>query len=173
LRLRVNARETSHIKPVVKFSIVSRASCPFGFEYSDRSARSTRSTRAEAHATTARISGQAQTYCPSNQHAYIIPPMSASKRALWKPAAYIIACIAMDVFPKYGPPTFRYNGSDPEFNVWNLGWPLPNFIYDPRSGFHIGPSAYPVILAQIFSLAAIVLIRTVFRSRQRKILAQQ
>lgn len=36
----------------------------------------------------------------------------------------------IDAFPVYGPPFFRYTGSDPKHLVWNLGWPLPWVIYD-------------------------------------------
>jgi len=36
----------------------------------------------------------------------------------------IAACLMVDSFPHFGPPQFRYTGSDPNTHIWNLGWPL-------------------------------------------------
>lgn len=76
---------------------------------------------------------------------------------VWKAAVlvFVLACVAMNFFPHYGPPHFRYTGSDPAHEVWNLGWPLALFIYDPANGFHIGPSASIVLPAQLLILATI------------------
>ena len=65
---------------------------------------------------------------------------------------YVLGCLAIDLFPSYGPPQFRYPGSDPQTLVWNLGWPLAEFIYDPRSGLHTGPTALPIMTLQVVLL---------------------
>jgi hypothetical protein len=77
--------------------------------------------------------------------------------------AYVAACLVIDLFPQYGPPHFRYKGSDPATTVWNFGWPLTLAIYDPRSGLHIGtigcclvPSAQLLVLLCATALAAVV-----------------
>src|SRR5688500_8656597 len=74
----------------------------------------------------------------------------------WKLIAgvFVLACLLTDLFPRYGPPAFRYTGSDPRQAVWNLGWPLPLAIYDARSGFHVGPVAYAVLPVQFLAFAA-------------------
>ncbi len=79
----------------------------------------------------------------------------------WTAAAcYIAACLVLDLFPQYGPPHFRYTGSDPDVPVWNLGWPLAEFIYDPRHGLQVGPGAPLLIAAQcgvfVFCVALVV-----------------
>jgi hypothetical protein len=56
----------------------------------------------------------------------------------------------LDVLPRHGPPEFRYTGCDPSVPVWNLGWPIAEFIYDPRFGLQVGPCAFLVIFAQFF-----------------------
>ena len=56
----------------------------------------------------------------------------------------LLLCVAMAV-PRHGPPSFRYTGVDPTFHVWNFGWPRVVFIYDARSGIHVGPFAYIVV----------------------------
>ena len=71
---------------------------------------------------------------------------------------YAFACLLMDLFPRHGPPDFRYTGSDPAIAVWNLGWPLAEFIYDPLSGLHVGPTAVPVVILQVFVLVFCVCI---------------
>jgi hypothetical protein len=68
-------------------------------------------------------------------------------------ALYLLACLATDSFPRHGPPDFRYTGSDPNFPVWNLGWPMALLIYDSRSGFHDGPTEIPVIIFEFLVLA--------------------
>lgn len=73
---------------------------------------------------------------------------------------FLLFCL-LDLIPRSGGPYFRYTDSDPEFKVWNLGWPVPLAIFDPRSGIHIGPFVYVIIPLQlllIFLLAVIVLI---------------
>jgi hypothetical protein len=69
-------------------------------------------------------------------------------------ASYVLACLLLDVLPRFGPPEFRYTGSDPTVPVWNLGWPLALTIYDARSGLHVGPDVYLVPLAQFLVLLA-------------------
>lgn len=79
---------------------------------------------------------------------------------MWKAAAiaFVLACLIVDFLPRHGPPHFRYTGSDPHYAVWNLGWPLALFIYDPRNAFHIGPFAYIVLPFQLVIVAAILVV---------------
>lgn len=79
----------------------------------------------------------------------------------WRRVAFalIIICIIADIFPRHGAPDFRYTGSDPAVDVWNLGWPLVLSIFDPRSGIHVGPFFYVVIP---FQIAVISLVGLVF-----------
>jgi len=80
-------------------------------------------------------------------------PNPARKR--WKilTAVFVIACLVMDFFPRYGVPDFRYTGSDPLYAVWNLGWPFALTIYDSRNGFHAGPLVFLVAPFQFFVLS--------------------
>lgn len=82
------------------------------------------------------------------------------RNRIWRRVAIgcLVAFVVLDLFPSYGPPSFRYTGSDPAYAVWNLGWPLALAIYDPRSGVYIGPLFYFVVPfeAVVFSLAAAV-----------------
>ena len=66
---------------------------------------------------------------------------------MWKAAVavFVLTCLIVDVFPHHGVPHFRDTGSDPAYPVWNLGWPLALFIYDPGNGLHVGPFAYVVL----------------------------
>src|SRR5438105_10669701 len=82
-----------------------------------------------------------------------MPPRSPSTSARlirWRllVAGYIIACGLVDGLPSYGPPFFRYTGSDPSLRVWNLGWPLALGIFDPMSGLHLGPFLYVILPVQ-------------------------
>ena len=65
----------------------------------------------------------------------------------WQRAAvvFVIACVVIDLFPRYGSPYFRYTGSDPAHEVWNIGWPMALAIYDWRSGIQLGPFLYLVV----------------------------
>lgn len=51
-------------------------------------------------------------------------------------------------YPRFGSPSFRYTGSNPEAEVLNLGLPIAHFIYDSSQDFPIifGPLAEIVIL---------------------------
>src|SRR5689334_23309185 len=96
--------------------------------------------------------------------------MSGIKSAsIWRRrtiAALVIACAVMDLFPRHGPPDFRYTGSDPAHVIWNLGWPVALVIYDPQSGIHFGPFLYVVIPVQIVVLSLIILVS--FLQHRRK-----
>lgn len=74
------------------------------------------------------------------------------KNAAFCLAAYFALCLFVNLFPAYGPPNFRYTGSDPSVHVWNLGWPLATAIYDPRSGFHYAPEAFFLVAYEIMVL---------------------
>ena len=79
----------------------------------------------------------------------------AVRRLIWFGAVgmYLFVCLVMDLLPRHGPPDFRYTGSDPAFAVWNIGWPLAQFIYDSRTGLHTGPTAVPLMVLQTVVLA--------------------
>ena len=65
-------------------------------------------------------------------------------------SAVFLILVTVAVRPRWGPPAFRYHGSDPTRPVWNLGWPVAYAIYDATTGFHVGPfgfiAAYAVAL---------------------------
>jgi hypothetical protein len=80
----------------------------------------------------------------------------------WKALVLVVLLVifaVIDFFPHFGAPNFRYTGADPEIHVWNFGWPLATFIYDSRSGFHVGPIAATVLVCQfiVLGIAAFVL----------------
>lgn len=70
-----------------------------------------------------------------------------------------IAFVAMDLFPTFGPPFFRYTGSDPAHFVWNFGWPFTWIIYDAAHPPHVFCpflSALLVVIVQIATISALV-----------------
>lgn len=69
-------------------------------------------------------------------------------------ASYVAACLVMDLWPRFGPPEFRYTDSDLSVPVWNLGWPLALAVYDTRSGLHVGPLVYLILPSQVLALLA-------------------
>lgn len=77
----------------------------------------------------------------------------------------LIAFAVVDLFPRHGPPDFRYTGSDPSYHVWNLGWPLALTIYDSRSGIHIGPFLYVVVPFQAVVVSLIAAAAFLIRKR--------
>jgi hypothetical protein len=79
----------------------------------------------------------------------------------------ILICVVADFFPRHGAPDFRYTGSDPTHQVWNLGWPIALTICDSASGIHLGPFLYVVVPFQVVlvSLVALVLF---FRQRHNE-----
>jgi len=68
-------------------------------------------------------------------------------------AVYVTVCLVIDFCPTYGRPHFRFTGSDPSIEVWNIGWPLATMLYDSRSGIHIGPFAYVLFPLELIILA--------------------
>ncbi len=79
----------------------------------------------------------------------------------------VAACLAFDFFPSFGPPHFRYTGSDPATHVWNLGWPLVTAIYDRRSGLHVGPVGEVLFAIQTIGFAALTAV-AIAASRSRR-----
>lgn len=53
-----------------------------------------------------------------------------SKTHLFIIALLLLVFGVIDLLPSYGPPFFRYTGSDPKHLVWHFGWPIPWVIYD-------------------------------------------
>ena len=76
---------------------------------------------------------------------------------------YILFCLLIDLFPNFGLPNFRYTGSNPTVHVWNFGWPLASFLYDPESGLHVSPVGVLVVIAQLFVLAVLTAIMAAIR----------
>jgi len=72
--------------------------------------------------------------------------------------AFVLVCLLIDFLPRHASPDFRYTGSDPAVAVWNLGWPLALFIYDPKHGFQVGPFAYLMLPFQFVVLAVGVIV---------------
>lgn len=68
--------------------------------------------------------------------------------------ATIVVFLAVGFLPTFGPPRFRYTGSDPVHHVWNLGWPVATCIVDADTApyFFIGPFAYLWLVALVGSL---------------------
>ncbi len=64
----------------------------------------------------------------------------------------LVAALLIDFFPTFGPPQFRYTGSDPNTHVWNLGWPLATTVYDQRWGLHASPFAYVLFPIEVVVL---------------------
>jgi len=91
--------------------------------------------------------------------------LPSRKRRYWNgvAVAFVLACLIVDFRPHHGAPSFRYTGSDPAYPVWNLGWPLVLFIYDPRNGLHLAPIAYLVLPFQVFLVAVILLVMALRR----------
>ncbi len=75
------------------------------------------------------------------------------------------ACLVVD-FPYFGPPQFRYTGSDPNTHAWNLGWPLATAIYDQHSGLHAGPLAYVLVPIEVVVLVGAAIAVSMSRSRR-------
>ena len=78
-------------------------------------------------------------------------------------AIYSALCLAINLFPFYGQPSFRYTGSDPAYHVWNLGWPVPLVILDDRYGLQVGPFAYAVIPLQVVVPVAVIVVSALIR----------
>jgi hypothetical protein len=79
--------------------------------------------------------------------------------------AAVLGFALIDLFPRHGPPNFRYTGSDPAHEVWNLGWPMALAIYDPQSGIHLGPFLYVVVPLQVLFILPIAV--TVWFNQRR------
>lgn len=67
----------------------------------------------------------------------------------------VLAGVVICLFPSFGPPSFRYMGSDLSVHVWNIGYPLPLMIYDARSGIHFCGPAIIIIAIPAVLLAAV------------------
>ena len=76
----------------------------------------------------------------------------------------LLVFAVLDVWPQWDRTSFRYTGSDPEREVWNLGWPLPLAIYD--RGLWIGPFAYVVLPGEL-AVAGVMLGLEAVRRRRR------
>lgn len=67
-------------------------------------------------------------------------------------AVLALLCLVVAIVPYFGPPNFRYTGSDPSRHVWNFGFPIANAIHDPRSGWHEGPVAIVLLPLQFLAM---------------------
>lgn len=98
-------------------------------------------------------------------------PRSQPLFTLWRFIAltFVIACLVADLLPRHGAPDFRYTGSDPAHEVWNLGWPVALAIVDSQSGIHFGPFLYVVVPVQVV-FALIIVAILLFQRRHNKAL---
>ncbi len=71
---------------------------------------------------------------------------------------YLTVCALVDFVPYFGPPSFRYTGSDPAFKVWNFGFPLASVIFDSRNGLHVGPLVWLAVLLQALLFVGLVVV---------------
>jgi hypothetical protein len=62
----------------------------------------------------------------------------------------------VDLWPHFGPPHFRYTGSDLARAVWNFGWPIASYIYDAQTGLEVGPVAWVAGPLQVLILGAML-----------------
>lgn len=94
--------------------------------------------------------------------------MTQTKTNRWRLwlISYIIVCLLIDLYPRFGPPYFRYTGSDPSRHVWNLGWPMPTTIVD--SGIHVGPVALPLVMMEIVVIGITTAVSLMLRQLRRK-----
>lgn len=84
-------------------------------------------------------------------------PPDWHKKLLVLSIVYAVLCLTVLLFPRHGSPEFRYTGSDPSYEVWNLGFPAACFIYDDRVGFAHGPSVYIAIVFLIMSMLFVLM----------------
>jgi len=76
--------------------------------------------------------------------------MSKHKKLKYLIFLLLFIFIVMDFYPEFKNPDFRYNGSDPNNEVWNLGFPIGLFIYDSNNSpnLFLWPLSYVVLLIQ-------------------------
>jgi hypothetical protein len=87
--------------------------------------------------------------------------------------AYRVALISIalgfvwvDFYPRFGPPDFRYTGSDPAHHVFNLGWKLALFIYDSNQDAPLqwGPLTEYVLAFELLVLAVLIIAPEMLKS---------
>ncbi|MCX5688530.1 MAG: hypothetical protein NTV94_01835 [Planctomycetota bacterium] len=100
--------------------------------------------------------------------------LPSAKRATWVRskvigAVFVVLCLLHNVLPWFGPPQFRYTGSDPERSVWNFGWPLATAIHDAQFGFHFAPWGPLLLFIEVGVFSAVMIVWVmVARSRRSK-----
>ena len=82
--------------------------------------------------------------------------------------AYGLFILLADFLPRYGPPSFRYTGSNPATAVWNFGWPAAIFIRDPWLGWHSAPGVELIIVAQLAIAVTFILSQLMARHRANR-----
>lgn len=82
-------------------------------------------------------------------------------------AVLTVLILVVSLFPTFGAPHFRYTGSDPNRDVWNLGFPLAVVIYDPAMPPHVfyGPEAFVVVMIFAFGYPAMCFVCFAFNNR--------
>ena len=75
--------------------------------------------------------------------------------------------LVIALFPHFGAPHFRYTGSDPNHDVWNLGVPIATCIYDSATtpNFFIGPLAYLYAIAAVFGFMTLYAVMVAWNNR--------
>ncbi|QDV75694.1 hypothetical protein [Botrimarina mediterranea] len=64
-----------------------------------------------------------------------------TKRQFFFHGLHLLLLVIATVWPTWGPPQFRYTGSNPDRPVWNFGYPVSAFIFDEEvlPAWHMGP----------------------------------
>lgn len=108
-------------------------------------------------------------YSPSGDSGLTAGNRATSVRLKWIGAVFAVLCLLHNVFPWFGPPQFRYTGSDPERSVWNFGWPLATAIHDAQFGFHFAPGGPLLLFIEVGVFSAVMIVWVmVARSRRSK-----
>lgn len=92
--------------------------------------------------------------------------MQRTRSLIYFIAAVLGAWFLALAVPNYGPPNFRYDGSDPDRYVWNFGFPFATAIYDKQSGWHPGPFSLVLIPMEAVCVMVIIAIACWLRARR-------
>lgn len=94
--------------------------------------------------------------------------MSVRKKRRVHIISAVVAIVLLVVLflPWYGAPFFRYTGSDPERFVWNIGWPLAHFIYDPLHGLQVFPFWWVEAAIEVFVVSILFVVTLLLFGRR-------
>ncbi|WP_294223555.1 hypothetical protein, partial [Prosthecobacter sp.] len=105
---------------------------------------------------------------PTREYNFFLSPFEVLKHCL---ALFILAVLVFDFLPSFGPPFFRYTGSDPKHLVWNLGWPIPWIIYDSVNPPHwfawLGGRIAILFVTQVILIMACALLPWILKNNDK------